>query len=92
MYNAFSRRNFENPQMIAAIVWLVPRFTQLRKCTAGNIVLSPKRLKKHEFKLKIFFSIFQKLEESSNVWKLFGWQFTIFFIAVIANRLHMQSN
>ena len=63
MYNAFSRRNFENPQMIAAIVWLVPRFTQLRKCTAGNIVLSPKRLKKHEFKLKIVFSIFQNLKK-----------------------------
>ena len=34
--------------MAASIAWLLPVFTQLRKCRAGAIVLSIPRLKKVE--------------------------------------------
>ena len=48
--------------MIAAIVWLYPMSSQLRKCAAGDIVPSLTSLKKHEPKLKFFVSIFGKLQ------------------------------
>ena len=53
----------KRPQMIAAIVWLLPMWTQLRKCAAGDIVHSLTSLKKHEPELKFFVSIFGKLHQ-----------------------------
>ena len=38
--------------MIAAVVWLLPISTQLRKSAAGDIIPSLARLKKHEYVLK----------------------------------------
>lgn len=63
MYNAFSRRNFENPRMIAATASLRPMCTQLRKYVAGDIVTRFTRLKKHGSDLKFFATIFRKLDQ-----------------------------
>ena len=49
--------------MIPAIVWLLPMFTQFRKCAADNIIPSLTGLKKHELKLKLFVSIFWKFDQ-----------------------------
>ena len=50
--------------MVAAIVWLLPMCTQLRKCTAdGDIVYSLTRFKKHGSELKFFVSIFGKFDQ-----------------------------
>ena len=50
-------------QMIAAIVWLLPMWTQFRKCAVGNIVPSLTSLKKHGPELNFFVSIFGKLHD-----------------------------
>ena len=44
-------------------VGLLPIFTKGRKCAAGDLVPSLPRLKKHGFEIKLFVSIFGKLEE-----------------------------
>ena len=56
---AFSRRNFESPRMIALIVCLTSSTGDI----IGDIVPNLARLKKHWPKLKFFLLIFQKLEE-----------------------------
>ena len=53
----------ERPHMTAAIVGFIPMWTQLRKCAAGDIVPSLRILKKHGPKLKLFVSIFGKLNQ-----------------------------
>ena len=73
LYKALSRRNFESPVMTAAIVWLLPMSTQLRKCAADDIVPSLKRLKKYGSELKLFVSILQKLDQI-NIQNRAKWQ------------------
>ena len=70
--------------MIAAIVWLFPMWTQLRKFAAGDIVPSLASSKKHEPKLKFFVSISEnsiklkfKVEQSGNLRNL--WDFFYYF-------------
>ena len=77
----------ERPQMIAAIVWLLPMWTQLRKCAAGDIVPSLTSLKKHGPELKFFVSIFGKLHKIK-IWKRAKWQsskFVRFFLTTISH-------
>ena len=40
------RKSFESPRLIASIIRLFPMFMILRKCAAGDVVLSLIRLKK----------------------------------------------
>ena len=49
--------------MIAAIVWLIPVWTQLRKCAAGDIVPSLTSVKKYGPELTFFASIFENLHQ-----------------------------
>ena len=60
---AFSRENFECPRIISAIVRLLPICQQLRKRAADDIANSSSRLEKHGSELKLFASIFRKLDQ-----------------------------
>ena len=66
--------------MIAAIVWLFPVCSKLRKSAAGDIVPSLTRLKKNGSEFKFLVSIFRKPDQinienrgNGNLWKL--WDF-----------------
>ena len=64
-YETFSRRTCERPQMSTSIMLLLPMFSQLIKCVAGDILPSLIRFKKCGSELKFLASIFHKLEKIS---------------------------
>ena len=68
---------FESPRVVTAIVWFLPMCTQLRKCTAADIVPSLTRLKSLISSWNSLSRFFEntikpiyKIEESSNLWRL----------------------
>ena len=70
------RKSFESPRLITSIIWLFPMFMILRKCAAGDVVLSLIRLKKgpswnslSRFSENLKKALY-KIEESDNMLRL----------------------